>query len=193
MKNCSKCGEQKPLDQFQRHSQSKDGRRPDCKVCFELQHKKYRAQPKVKERIAAYMVDYQKNMPPEQRKRAYASARRATAKSPRMALWVGRNNAFNRRPSDNFISLNELMEMWTAQKGKCALSGIEMTWQRGGIKPTSISLDRIDSSKGYEPDNVRLVCFSVNAFKNTMTDEQMFTMALALVANMKRPKLRLVS
>lgn len=32
-KRCSKCGEEKPLDQFSRHAIGKDGRRPDCKVC----------------------------------------------------------------------------------------------------------------------------------------------------------------
>lgn len=33
VKACSKCGESKPLTEFFRHAKSKDGHRPDCKLC----------------------------------------------------------------------------------------------------------------------------------------------------------------
>ncbi len=33
LKQCSKCGETKPLDQFYRNAGSPDGYRPDCKAC----------------------------------------------------------------------------------------------------------------------------------------------------------------
>lgn len=38
-KRCSKCGEEKALDEFYRHKASKDGRRPDCKTCSAKRHK----------------------------------------------------------------------------------------------------------------------------------------------------------
>ncbi len=192
MKNCSKCGQEKALDQFHRHSQSKDGRRPDCKICFEAQHKRYRSNPEVKNRIHSYMKQYRDNRTAEQAQRWYESSRRSTAKTPRMALWVSRNNAYNRRPHEDFVRLDQLMEMWRAQEGSCAISGVTMTWQKGTIQPTSISLDRIDNDRGYTVDNVRLVCFCVNAFRNRMTDDEMFAMAVSIVTNMKRPRLRLV-
>lgn len=50
MKKCTKCGEIKVLDLFFRHSQSVDGRRPDCKVCRSRLQKLYVL--KNKERVA---------------------------------------------------------------------------------------------------------------------------------------------
>lgn len=32
-KVCTKCGERKPLTEFHRQSEARDGRRPDCKAC----------------------------------------------------------------------------------------------------------------------------------------------------------------
>jgi hypothetical protein len=41
-KRCSKCGIEKPLTEFHKLKQSKDGHRPDCKTCRLLQFEKYK-------------------------------------------------------------------------------------------------------------------------------------------------------
>ena len=74
------------------------------------------------------------------------------------------------------------MALWVAQGGRCALSGIEMTWAKGKALPTSISMDRIDQTKGYVPGNVRLLCLGVNALRGIQTDEETIAMARAIVA-----------
>ena len=38
-KSCTKCGETKPLGEFFRHTASKDGYRPDCKMCKSAKNK----------------------------------------------------------------------------------------------------------------------------------------------------------
>jgi 5-methylcytosine-specific restriction endonuclease McrA len=40
-KKCSKCGEEKPLNDFSRHRASKDGLRPYCKICQAIYDKGY--------------------------------------------------------------------------------------------------------------------------------------------------------
>ena len=87
------------------------------------------------------------------------------------------------------INIEYLMKIYDAQEGKCALSGIRMTWAGGKTMPTSISVDRIDNDKDYVPGNVRLVCMCVNAFRNTMNDEQLLIMAQAIVSNMSSRKI----
>ncbi len=98
-----------------------------------------------------------------------------------------------RKRAEVAIRLDELFALWEKQNGLCAITGIRMTWGRGRIESTSLSLDRLDPDKGYSLDNVRLVCHAVNCFRGRMSDDEMFAMALAIVTSMKRPKLRLVS
>ena len=46
--------------------------------------------------------------------------------------------------------------------GFCELTGVEFN-TRDRRKFNSPSIDRIDSSRGYTPDNIRIVCFAINA------------------------------
>lgn len=48
----------------------------------------------------------------------------------------------------------------------CAVTGIPFVYDVPG-HPLMPSLDRIDSSKGYTADNVRLVCWAVNCAAST--------------------------
>jgi len=67
------------------------------------------------------------------------------------------------------ITLEDLKELWDKQKGKCAISGIEMTHKMNSGKiRTNVSLDRIDSSKGYIQGNVQLVCHIINGMKSDL-------------------------
>ena len=64
------------------------------------------------------------------------------------------------------LSSDFLEELWSKQDGKCALTKIEfqIPQERTGGKasPFAPSIDRIDCSKGYTIENVRLVCVAVN-------------------------------
>ena len=75
---------------------------------------------------------------------------------------------------DHEVDTAFLLELYGLQEGLCALSGKEMTIQgeRGTYEYWhSISLDRIDSSRGYTKDNVQLVCTGVNYMKKDMNEE----------------------
>jgi hypothetical protein len=107
--------------------------------------------------------------------------------NPRFALAISRSVCLKRRKTNNPVSIDDLVQIWTDQGGLCALSGLRMTWGRGKIEPTSISLDRIDCDLAYEKGNVRLVCHHVNAFRGRMSDAEMLAMAKAIVAHMEPP------
>ena len=104
-------------------------------------------------------------------------------KYPRNALTRGLIRALKRRPTSNPITSDELWQMWKDQGGRCQLTGVEMVWYGGNgrVLPNSISIDRIDSTKGYEKDNVRLICNCVNSFAGEMDDSEMLTYARLLV------------
>jgi hypothetical protein len=63
-----------------------------------------------------------------------------------------------------------LRTLFAKQNGKCAITGIELELETGTgtPNPNRCSLDRIDSSRGYNYRNVWLVCGWVNIMKHTM-------------------------
>ena len=72
------------------------------------------------------------------------------------------------------IAISHLIELLEKQGGRCAVSGVEMTRISGnGHVATNISIDRIDSSKGYTPDNIQLVCHIVNLMKHNLSTSQL--------------------
>ena len=70
------------------------------------------------------------------------------------------------------------------ERGACALTGLPFElgpWRRPGPHPFAPSLDRIDSSRGYTPDNVQVVCHAANQAKGAMTMEELRRLVTALV------------
>ncbi len=68
------------------------------------------------------------------------------------------------------LSLDGMMAMYERQGGKCALTGLTMTWERNVGKVTSnVSIDRISSLGGYTEDNVQLVCSIANIMKHNLS------------------------
>ena len=179
-KRCLECGEVKPLTEFYFSRLGRQSRSSKCKACFAPYFKEY----------------YKKHMPDFSRRAKESFARMTPERKHKKAEWykaycrdtpvksLGKNlrRAIRRRPTENPITVIELMRMWEQQEGKCALSGITMTWAQQAYSPTSLSLDRIDRHQGYTKENVRLVCYQLNAFRGMWSDEQMFSMARKMIA-----------
>jgi hypothetical protein len=75
------------------------------------------------------------------------------------------------------------LELYSAQGGCCALSGLPFNLRVvGGGKarrPYAPSLDRVDAASGYTRDNVRLVCQAVNFALNAYGEDVFREIALA--------------
>ena len=83
----------------------------------------------------------------------------------------------------NDLTLDYLMYLWEKQKGLCALTGIPMTYKfYEGRVNTNLSVDRIDSTKGYSKDNVQLVCMAANQMKNDLSMEEFMNMCEVVLA-----------
>ena len=94
-----------------------------------------------------------------------------------------------RRGIDWSLTIENIFFLLEEQEGECAVTGIKMTHfkhdkvkdnQVGRGVDTNVSFDRIDSSKGYTLNNVRLVCYAVNWMKNTLTDKKFKVWARAI-------------
>lgn len=74
-------------------------------------------------------------------------------------------------------------ELLIRQRGRCALTGLEMRPDsHGGDNECCLSLDRIDSSQGYAPGNLQLVCRFANRWKSDGDNDE-FCRLIALLRN----------
>lgn len=70
------------------------------------------------------------------------------------------------------VSLEYLWELYLKQNRRCALSGLEIGFALPKEKgKTTASLDRIDSTKGYEEDNIQWLHKDVNKMKTDFKQE----------------------
>lgn len=90
-----------------------------------------------------------------------------------------------KQPTD--LDLSYLEELWRAQDGRCALSGLQMempstgeVWEKQFRDPFKPSLDRIDNRQGYVRGNVRFVCVIANLAKASFSDEELVTFCTAV-------------
>jgi len=103
--------------------------------------------------------------------------------------WYLRNCAKRRGISwSDELTIEYLYDLLLKQNKKCALTGlnIDLTESRLGsnvdFKLMTASLDRIESSKGYEPNNVQWVHKHINKMKNNF-EESYFIKMCGLVIN----------
>jgi hypothetical protein len=74
----------------------------------------------------------------------------------------------------------DLIERITA--GRCEVTGLPFDLAAGaGLNPWAPSIDRIDSTKGYTPDNVQVVVSAYNIAKGPWSDDVLPTLARAIV------------
>lgn len=84
-----------------------------------------------------------------------------------------------------------MQDAWTQyekQGGLCAMTGwplgIECSSKKRGNKTGS--LDRIDSNKGYEVDNIQWVHKDVNQMKWSLSGERFIEICRATIAHLER-------
>lgn len=76
------------------------------------------------------------------------------------------------------ISIEYLWDLFLKQKRSCALSGLEIQFGRTNKDKsnTTVSVDRIDSKKGYVKSNVQWVHKKINIMKNAYSQEEFISL-----------------
>lgn len=155
-KTCVRCGQKKrSKDNFRLLEKSKSFYKR-CIQCEEEIAKNIKPKKQIKESLGICWETYQRGLSAEN----YLKYALRDAKS--RAKYLKR---------DFDIDLNFLISLYKKQNGLCAISKELLTWNSGTGRhknPYNISIDRIDSSKGYTKENVQIVCYMVNLMKNNM-------------------------
>lgn len=93
--------------------------------------------------------------------------------------WINKSASYRNIPVT--VTLEEISQLFDAQGGKCAISGVELTFE----SPKTASLDRIDSYKGYETGNVQWVHKDINAMKQKFSMKELLKWA-ELISNHRK-------
>ena len=89
--------------------------------------------------------------------------------------------------ADFNILVEDLFGLWEKQEGRCALSGIALTYHRDGSgrKDFNASIDRIVPHQPYQKNNIQLVAYRVNIMKHELTEDLFYWWIKTLHDNMK--------
>lgn len=96
-----------------------------------------------------------------------------TSRSRRRRNWAGSAlHEARRRARDRGYEFT-LTVQDIAVPTQCPVLGIPIAVSDGRPGPNSPSLDRVDSTKGYTPDNVRVISWRANKIKGDATPEEL--------------------
>lgn len=149
-KTCLKCKLTKPLSEFTKNAITSDGKDHYCKLClqerYKLNREKHLQKVKTWRAANAESVNNYNN----------------TLKK-RFIMW--RRSSFKRgiEWNLNFENIEKIPLI-------CHYTGENLTCVRS--QPNTVSLDRVDNSKGYSPDNVVFCCARINFMKADMTPQE---------------------
>jgi hypothetical protein len=162
-KPCTRCKGLFALDRFYTSGKKKDGTpkyNSWCKTCVSGKQASYHKRTWGPDKLQFTAFRRTRNV------RAYLSYLRAKAV----------------RRGGHCVSVDALETLWFSQNGLCAITGWPMTMELSrGVVPTNCSIDRVDSSQGYEPGNVQLVCRAVNVAKHDLSPNDFLQLCRAVV------------
>jgi hypothetical protein len=72
------------------------------------------------------------------------------------------------------LVIDDIVKCWRQQDTICAYSGRPMTLEAGRLN--TVSIERIDSTVGYTPNNTILVCQAINRMKSDFSLDDFYTM-----------------
>ena len=157
---CKYCNEEKSIDRFQKYKSDYTKEELYDIKCYDCKNKK-------------------KSENKENKKYTVEEFLSSILKDTKL-----RNNIKNNKRKDNKfkefnITHEYLIDLWKSQHAKCAYSGRDMIYNYSkkdynylNYNPEKVSIDRIDSSKGYIIGNIVLCCAMANSIKMDLPIEE---------------------
>jgi hypothetical protein len=173
-KKCTKCHQTKQITEFYRERRSADCYRTDCKTCSEARRRARLGQLSRAEKKRRTKERREKHA---QTERAYSKARRERYRANEL-IRLARVRAKKKNLPFN---LDEYAAQLTERVNRnvCEMTGIAL--QRKLPKEFNTpSLDRVDPSRGYVYDNVRVICYALNCALGTWGEDRLLEMVATL-------------
>jgi len=174
-KKCRKCKQEKNIDCFGKYATAKDGLKPLCKECLNTEHREYHIRNK--ERDSQRGKEYRQKYP--EKGAIYIQDRRTYR--PKIHIVI-RTRSRAKRLGIEFTITDKDFEIPT----HCPILGIELCTTNHKLQDNSISIDRIDPTRGYVPGNVAIISNRANTIKNSGTADEHRKVADFIDKNMQK-------
>ncbi len=152
-KVCSHCKENKLFSEFSKNKASSDGLQYKCRPCDVTYQAKRRIENPQKQ--LDYQRTYQKNKRKDYNYRL------------QMLINASKQRAKNKNREHN-ITVEDIKEIYPLD-GCCPIFGMKLEFNSAGFRENSPSIDRIDSTKGYTPNNIQIISWKANRIKGYAT------------------------
>ena len=171
LQKCKKCGiSYPPTDEYWHKSKKyKSGLMKDCKECQNAYHRRYNENRKDinRKRLAEWRLAN-----PDKRRAQYWRSEDARKRND----WAGTllkaiRSTVKKTARELTITREDIVERYEAQSGRCFYSGMKLNFELKKHSPMYPSVDRVDSTRGYTPDNIVITCWWMNRAKFTYTAE----------------------
>ena len=154
MKTCTVCKKEKDVHAFHRSNRLKSGYQAQCKDCKNTYTREHYLRNKRRRR---------------EQLREYKQSGGTTHYFATVLLQSAKQRAVQKQRLCT-LTPKDIVGLRETQKNQCAYLGTEMVWRpKAGI--FQVSLDRIDSSRGYILSNCQLVSDGINRLKSDMKKE----------------------
>jgi predicted nucleic acid-binding Zn ribbon protein len=111
--------------------------------------------------------------------------RKQSIKGTLYSVVAGAKSRAKKKNIECDIDYDYIVKLYELQKGLCAKTNVPLEMSnvntRHNTNPNTVSIDRIDSKRGYVKDNVELVTTIYNTAKNNWSYEDVLAMSHALV------------
>lgn len=136
-----------------------------CIMCDQARYEALHSTPEWKARALSSAARWRKKNPER-----YRECRARWIADPRKTMLYASKYRARKRGLEWDLRLDDI-KMPT--DGRCPVFGTALVVVRGRkVGPNSPSLDRIDSSRGYVPDNIRVISYRANTLKSNATPEE---------------------
>ena len=148
-KVCGHCKVDKPLTDYTKNNAAGDGLQSKCRHCDVAYQAKRRVENPQKRR------DYEKQ---------YLNNKRQDFDFRlNMLLNASKQRARNKN-REHTITVEDIKTIYPTD-GCCPIFGMKLEFNTAGFRENSPSIDRIDSTKGYTPDNIQIISWKANRIK----------------------------
>jgi len=155
-KRCPACKLELSTEHFSSNKTTKDGLTGTCKICKQNMNKRYLS----------------------------------TFNSHMNYIFSAIINRAERKKLSVEITKDDIISLYYKQNGICVLSGKRMLFEHNKnetnqsiVNPWNISVDRLDSSKGYSIDNIQLICTIINMTKGKLSNLKLYQYASRIIVH----------